>query len=110
MPARIPVHRSRFAPKPVEVRREYARTPDRRAAIAFYQSPKWRKLRAAHLAEFPLCHRCPIDRPTAAKEVHHKIPRDVAPDLALDPENLEGLCRPCHRKTRPEDNAQRGQR
>lgn len=107
MPSRIPSHRSRFAPSPAEVRRSYDRTPARKAAQAFYNSPAWRALRAAFLSEFPLCNRCPADRPTAAVEVHHQKPRDTHPELELAWDNLEGLCRPCHRRTRPEDLAAR---
>src|SRR5207237_734428 len=57
--------------------------------------------------EHPLCNRCPADRPAAARDVHHVKPRDVRPDLAFDPDNLEGLCVACHKRTRDEDRKQR---
>ena len=32
----------------------------------------------------------------AATEVDHVIPRSVAPQLALEPDNCVAICRPCH--------------
>jgi len=31
-------------------------------------------------------------------EVHHIVPREVAPERTFDPENLATMCRECHRK------------
>lgn len=31
-----------------------------------------------------------------SKEVHHLIPLREAPELALDPDNVQALCKPCH--------------
>ena len=107
MPSRIPTARGRFAPEKSEVRRTYDADARRREAKRFYASTRWRRLRAAILAESPLCSRCPPDRPTPAVEVHHREPRDVAPERELDPENLEGLCSPCHKRTRSEDIRER---
>lgn len=107
MPAKIPRARRRCQPAAAMIRRAYEAAPDRRADKAFYSSAAWRALRAAYLAEWPLCRRCPPARPTPALEVHHRKPRDAYPDLALDYANLEGLCRTCHRKTRAEDSASR---
>lgn len=107
MPSRVATHRPAGTPTEAEVRRSYDGSPDRRADKRFYDSAAWRRLRAAILAEWPLCRRCPEGRPTPAVEVHHREPRHARPDLALDPDNLEGLCRTCHRKARPEDRAHR---
>lgn len=74
--------------------REFAKT--------FYTSAKWKKVRATYLAEHPYCERClALGKVTPAEHVHHKqyidTPAKVAnPMLALNPENLEALCEPCH--------------
>lgn len=53
----------------------------------------WTRLRNLFMRNHPTCSRC--SRP--GEEVHHKIPRSVRPDLCYDWENLETLCRECHR-------------
>jgi 5-methylcytosine-specific restriction protein A len=81
--------------------RDYRRRPDRADDNKFYCSTAWRKLRAAILRRSPLCVDCgEAGRVTAASEVHHVKERRDFPDLALDPSNLEGLCRPCHNRKR----------
>lgn len=63
----------------------------------FYASAPWRKLRAAFLAQGPLCVDCRKQgRITEAKHVHHVLPRKTHPHLALDWDNLEALCVKCH--------------
>ncbi|WP_350211168.1 HNH endonuclease [Botrimarina sp.] len=75
-------------------RRSYDRT---RPSDPFYCSRAWRKLRAAFLAEHPLCRDClSAGRTTAAAEVHHREKRADRPDLALTWGNLEALCKGCH--------------
>jgi 5-methylcytosine-specific restriction protein A len=71
--------------------------------------PRWKALRAAHLAAHPICvgfgssrERC-SSRATIAD---HVVPERVAPERALDPGNIEGLCASCHgRKTAARDTA-----
>jgi 5-methylcytosine-specific restriction protein A len=63
----------------------------------FLDSPAWRKLRKAYKAEHPLCERCEArGRITPTAEIHHKIKRSIAPELALEWDNLEAHCSPCH--------------
>lgn len=72
------------------------KTPDReerRADVKFYQSPRWRAVRALVLAEEPLCRKCGT---AVSKHVHHKRPRKQFPELAFERSNLEALCQPCH--------------
>lgn len=75
----------------------------RRGRQLFYQSAMWRKFRQAELGMFPWCAKCwPRIKP--AVDLHHKKPlvRCAAAgavralELALDPENVEGLCKSCH--------------
>ena len=45
------------------------------------------------------CQLCGISlRERGSSQVDHIIPRSKAPALALDPNNLRTLCRPCHIK------------
>ena len=72
--------------------------PDRLAVMA--DNPydaHWRRLRRAFLAANPLCARH-LERAltVAANEVDHKIPIAVRPDLRLEWDNLQSLCKPCH--------------
>jgi len=53
------------------------------------RSPKWRKVRNAHIKKFP---RCAVCGSTKKAEVHHKIPFHIAPDLELNPKNIVTLC------------------
>lgn len=105
MPHKIPTHRFRypsgiplFRPKveeseqSAEKRRLYENTPERRSDIQFYQSKDWARLRAIKLRMDPQCERCGA----IATHVHHVIERKQAPHLALDFDNLEALCVPCH--------------
>lgn len=64
---------------------------------SFYTSPAWRRLRRYKLSMFPLCERC-LDRglTVPAIDVHHIQEIDVRPELALDYNNLESLCKTCH--------------
>jgi len=63
----------------------------------FLNSRKWQRLRLYYLARNPLCADCnERGRSEPATEVHHVIKRSIAPQLAMDPMNLQGLCKACH--------------
>lgn len=101
MPRRIPVHDSNPHPatSPDAV---YRSQVGRRQDNLFYKSTVWRRLRAAFLAANPLCDECSRHGKTeVATDVHHLQERKTHPDLSLDWDNLQALCRRCH-------NAQRG--
>lgn len=69
----------------------------REEANAFYSSKAWRVVRRMYLQDHPLCERCSQTlKPIVAVDVHHKQDRRLRPDLALDTENLEALCKSCH--------------
>lgn len=56
-------------------------------------------MRRLVLAEQPLCAECERQGVTAvASAVHHKRDLRDAPELALDRDNLEGLCESCHNR------------
>lgn len=68
----------------------------------FYRSEQWKKTRRAYLTSVGgLCEECLKEgRITPAKIVHHKIfltPENIHdPDVALNWNNLEAVCKPCH--------------
>jgi 5-methylcytosine-specific restriction enzyme A len=68
-------------------------------ARAFYDSPAWRELRARHIRRNPNCAQCG-QRFRRGMTVDHKQPRRTVPALALDPANLQTLCRWCHDSTK----------
>lgn len=80
--------------------RDFART--------FYRSPAWQKCRDGYFKKAGgLCERCltkGIVRP--GEIVHHKIhltPQNIDnPDITLNWDNLELVCRDCHAEEHPE--------
>lgn len=91
MPRRAP----RF--KPPDPYRGPPRSASKAERDAFYSSARWMRLRAAFLADNPLCVRCLArDDLVVARIAHHRRERLERPDLALDPANLEPLCDSCH--------------
>ena len=73
-------------------------------AKRFYSSKEWHRVRQAYLSEHPYCERClRLGLVVPAEHVHHRqyidTPDKVAdPMLALNFDNLEALCEPCHSK------------
>ena len=74
----------------------------------FYQSERWRAVRAAFLREHPLCVQChTVQRVVPAVVVDHICPLKAG-GARFDWHNLQALCVSCHnRKTTKETNAQR---
>ena len=68
----------------------------------FYKSKAWRKTRESYLSSINyLCQRClEQGRHTPVSDVHHIIHLNESnindPDIALNHENLIGLCKECH--------------
>lgn len=102
MPKRVATYRPHFLSR-AKTTRAYETTASRLADKRFYASAAWLRLRAAFLAENPLCNACQTQgQVTAAEHVHHLKERKDYPELALEWSNLEALCQPCHnRKRRP---------
>ena len=67
--------------------------------MGFLQSAAWLRVRRQVLADANYqCRRCGKSV-TGSREsqVHHRKPRETAPMLLVEPQNLEVLCRSCHR-------------
>jgi len=58
---------------------------------------RWQRLRKLYLKHNPLCERCKrMGSVTSADTVHHKKQIKEYPELRLEWDNLESLCRDCH--------------
>lgn len=70
----------------------------------FYKTAAWLKLRESVLIrDHYLCQSCLRDGTiTTANTVHHIVPIEEDPDLALDADNCESICPPCHNQAHPE--------
>lgn len=63
----------------------------------FYDTAAWRKLRAWHLGQHPLCIECErLGYVVLAVIIDHIVPVKAAWHRRLDPSNLRGLCREHH--------------
>lgn len=107
MPSRPPTHSQLMRAKHPE---RYRPTYDQRRGTAAERGydGTWKRLRIMHLRANPLCVHClKENRLTSAVEVDHiKAFHGIGDPLRLDPDNLQGLCKPCHsRKTATEDGA-----
>ena len=66
---------------------------------------KWKKARAAFLAQHPLCVYCleKFDRVTAANVVDHIVPHKGDKVLFWDRSNWQSLCATCHSSTKQKE-------
>lgn len=88
---------------------------DRKESLPFYHSAKWKRVRAQALSrDQGMCQACMERfrqgtgiRPRRAQMVHHVIPLEERPDLALDLNNLRSLCYECHNREHPEKGGSR---
>ena len=80
------------------------RAPDRNRPDATQRGydRKWKRCRAAYLAQYPLCARC-LPRVVEAVHVHHKDGQGPKGEQGYDPTNLEALCHSCHSKATVEE-------
>lgn len=83
---------------------------DYKESKPFYHTAAWKRLRAVALSrDNGMCQDC-MERfrmgygikPNRATMVHHIIPVEERPDLALDLNNLRSLCSECHNREHPE--------
>lgn len=102
-----------YCPKHRGVRhREYGRARHRfDAEVGFYQSRRWRVMRASFLYQHPLCMTCErVGRLIAAKVVDHIIPIKQG-GARFEAANLQSLCVRCHNgKTATERAARQASR
>src|SRR5690349_18252033 len=69
--------------------------------------PRWKRVRAAKLAQQPTCERCG----EPATDVHHKDEAGLDGPAAYSIENAEALCHSCHSKHTARDGvAKKGRR
>jgi 5-methylcytosine-specific restriction endonuclease McrA len=102
MPRRIPTLKPRHQP---DSRRLYERQSPRQTDKDFYRSTRWLRLRDLVRAEEPLCRECRAKGLVVATEaIDHILDRKERPDLALDRENLQGLCKGCHNAKRRDNH------
>ncbi len=76
---------------------------------AFYKSKEWeRKRREILKRDRNACQECrKKGRYARANTVHHIIHLKDAPELALDPNNLESVCRECHELIHQDEKQQK---
>jgi len=78
----------------------------------FFQDPEWYKLRRRALIRdgFKCCWCRKSLHGKGNAHVDHKIPRRIAPRLALELSNLQSLCPHCHNSIKQKDelNPDRG--
>nr|WP_152623361.1 HNH endonuclease [Aneurinibacillus migulanus] len=85
--------------------RYYDKYKRNKEAKRFYDSAAWRKCRDYVLKrDNYLCQPCLKQsmKLKPADTVHHIKHFDEAPELALDPDNLECVCNACHNRLHPE--------
>lgn len=84
--------------------RFYNRYKRNKEAAAFYNTTAWKRCREIVLIrDNYLCQGCLRNgKITPANTVHHIKHLEDHPELALDIDNLESICPPCHNKEHPE--------
>lgn len=72
-------------------------TPDRRKSAERGYDSLWHRLRAIYVRSHPLCELCKaVGIVTPVEIVHHKKPISTNPELRLNVDNLQSLCRQHH--------------
>ena len=78
------------------------------AEVGFYQSSRWRVVRAAFLRSNPLCVACSgAGEFIAAQVVDHVVPIKAGGER-FDAANLQALCVPCHNRKTATERAIKG--
>jgi 5-methylcytosine-specific restriction protein A len=76
--------------------------------VGFYQSSRWRAVRASVLRNNPLCVACEASGGlVAAQVVDHVVPIKDGGER-FDAANLQPLCVPCHNRKTAAERASRG--
>jgi 5-methylcytosine-specific restriction protein A len=97
MPKRPPTHKPPWKNKLPPKQDTVAEDEKRKNAYQRGYNAQWRKLRAIHLSEYPLCRFCLKEgRTTKAAVVDHIKPHRGDRRLLYDPNNLQSLCKHHH--------------
>jgi len=84
------------------------RTAEPKVVDPLYNNRAWRRTRAAHLAEHPLCVHCLADGVTQpARVVDHIDPHRGDRRKFWDGANLQSLCQGCHNRKTIRETAER---
>jgi 5-methylcytosine-specific restriction protein A len=95
LPSKPPMHRPPGAKSAAEVKRALDR--QRPSAARRGYGPRWRRGRAAFLAQHPLCAACQaLGRVVPATVVDHVVPHRGDQRLFWDQSNWAPACKPCH--------------
>jgi 5-methylcytosine-specific restriction protein A len=95
LPVKPPVHRPPGAKSAAEVKRALDR--QRPSAARRGYGARWRRARAAFLAQHPLCAACRAQgRVMPATIVDHVVPHRGDERLFWDETNWAPACKPCH--------------
>ena len=79
--------------------RVYDNTTRDESIAKFYNSKSWKSVRNRKIKADPICEHCKEKgKIEIAKEVDHIIPIKVDWSKRLDINNLQSLCKSCHRK------------
>lgn len=97
MPKRAPTHRPKGQPTRKDANAAYDRRRATDEVRKLYQTPQWRALRKFILDRDPYCKRCDGRGIVTPSTVANHITK-ARDDLTrfFDPNNLEGVCKPCH--------------
>jgi 5-methylcytosine-specific restriction protein A len=80
------------------IRRNTSQFDTGKAAACGYDN-LWNRVRAQYVKEHPLCEEClEQGSVTPVEIVHHKLTVREHPELRLDMDDLQSLCRVCHGK------------
>ena len=83
----------------------------RESQEGFYNSKAWKKIRDQRRRENPICQECERNGIIRRMNVvDHIKPIDEAPELALDYDNTQSLCTPCHVRKTNKDKKEKAKR
>lgn len=85
-------------PEPPSDKERRARKKLEKERRAFYETPEWRAVRYAALERSNGCCDCCGNRGSKDTPLYgdHIIPRSIRPDLELEPDNVQILCKDCN--------------
>ena len=75
---------------------KYERKDNRPSAGKRGYDNDWRKARDYYIRKHPLCEMQKVCEGAPSVDVDHKKPISIAPELRLNEDNLQALCRACH--------------